>query len=286
MADTYLTISDSNFVTTGTRLGTTISIGRSDNIVTPSGTNVIVKKGISPRLYFSFVKSKLSRNEIKKLKIRTQHLKSLMDSAKEINQTVLYEDSLRLLALTLREQEAAVVGYDRFVKKSDIDKFRNRVCLKIGFCKVENYTRPIPAKVRDILTSVRKRELFDEYWVLFTDPNQKGAAKTDAEKKADRERAKDPILFGKYMYDEENYYYLASWEDEYCDLTLDKFIDEMNKEKSAKEYAVEKIAFIDADTAESVKAEAARKWNLFHQGMLRTEPPKEHKKPKSWWKFW
>ena len=105
------------------------------------------------------------------------------------------------------------------------------------------------------------------------------------EKKADRERAKDPILFGKYMYDEENYYYLADWVDEYCDLTLAKFVDEMNKAKPAVEYAVEKIPFVDEDSAEAIKTEAARRWNLFHGPRISDPPKVEQPKKRRWWPF-
>ena len=268
---------------TGSTIQTPLIWSRSDSISTPSGTSVQIKKeGISPRLYFSFVKSKLTTSEIKRLKIRTQNLKALMDNAKEANQTVLYEDSLRLMAIALREQEAAAAGFAKYVKKADIDRFRSKVSLPIGFCKVENFVRPIPAKAQRVLSSARKKELFDEYWVLFTDPKNNSIGKTEAEKAA----ARDPILFGKYMYDEERYYYLTDWVDEFCDLTLDKFIDELNKEKTAEVYDVSKVDDIDEDTADMIKKEAARKWKMFHGPLTLTASGESGVKKKSWWKFW
>jgi hypothetical protein len=54
-------------------------------------------------------------------------------------------------------------------------------------------------------------------------------AEMEANKIAEAERRKDPILFG-VIRGSRKLYYLGSWEDEYCDLTLDKFIEQFGEE--------------------------------------------------------
>lgn len=41
---------------------------------------------------------------------------------------------------------------------------------------------------------------------------------------------KDPILFGKIK-ETDKLYFIADWQDEHCDLTFDKLIDFMGKDK-------------------------------------------------------
>jgi len=44
----------------------------------------------------------------------------------------------------------------------------------------------------------------------------------------EKEKAKDPILFG-VMKNSRNLYFIADWEDEYCDLTLSKMLNVLGK---------------------------------------------------------
>ena len=55
---------------------------------------------------------------------------------------------------------------------------------------------------------------------------------------AKEKRSRDPILFGVLKSDKNNvvvdrFYYLGDWVDEYCDLTLDKMVNEV-REKNGK----------------------------------------------------
>lgn len=74
-------------------------------------------------------------------------------------------------------------------------------------------------------------------YVVFTDYTGKVERTIEKER-----REKDPILFGTFQKQRGNtrnsgnlindrFYYLGDWEDEYCDLTMDKFLKEVGKEK-------------------------------------------------------
>ena len=71
------------------------------------------------------------------------------------------------------------------------------------------------------------KNLFDEFYIVCTDYNGRLSKQIKKER-----REKDPILFGAFL-DRNNeainerFYYIGSWVDEYCDLTLDKMVAEM-----------------------------------------------------------
>ncbi|EQL11139.1 Uncharacterised protein [Clostridioides difficile] len=66
-------------------------------------------------------------------------------------------------------------------------------------------------------------------YVLFTDYTGKITKEISKER-----RDKDPILFGVFSDEKsraivDRFYYLGDWEDEYCDLTLEKMINDYKK---------------------------------------------------------
>lgn len=75
----------------------------------------------------------------------------------------------------------------------------------------------------------KTKDLFDQMYIVFTDYTGKEERKIAAEKKD-----KDPILFGTFQDRKQKvcvdrFYYLGDWVDEYCDLTLDKMINQTEK---------------------------------------------------------
>lgn len=65
----------------------------------------------------------------------------------------------------------------------------------------------------------------------------------DVERQIEKERReKDPIIFGTFQNKDtdtiiDRFYYLGDWVDEFCDLTLDKFVNEMS-EATGREVAI------------------------------------------------
>src|SRR5271165_5267452 len=53
-------------------------------------------KRIGPKLYFNYVKSKLAKTQVKKLKARLTKLQALVKSADETGQKALYEEFSRM----------------------------------------------------------------------------------------------------------------------------------------------------------------------------------------------
>jgi hypothetical protein len=143
---------------------------------------------------------------LKKLEFSYKILKREIELVKEYNITncVQYED----LKLGIRNVE------DKAVK----------------IIELKNYIRDIPDEVVKLLSKLQKNNVFDQYYIVFTDYTH------ETSKHVERERQKkDPILFGAFLDNDdkrstpdihERLYFLADWEDEYCNLTYDKLLEE------------------------------------------------------------
>lgn len=127
-----------------------------------------------------------------------------------------------------REREVVRAGVTKFVYRSDIEDYIDNVSKDdVKIIELKNYERDIPNEIVEVVERVGK--YFDNLYVLFTDYTGKVERQIKKE-----ERTKDPILFGVFRNNEtrtviERFYYLGDWEDEYCSLTLDKMVGEMNE---------------------------------------------------------
>ncbi|HXN74858.1 MAG TPA: hypothetical protein VN855_00005, partial [Candidatus Acidoferrum sp.] len=167
----------------------------------------------------------------------------------------LYETLSKMLVVAVRESEAAACGYDVFVNQKDVTKFMGLVTEDdtshknpVFFKKLEEFPRALPAKIQKTVKSVQSKGLFDELWVLYLDYSGEEIKSTK-----EKIREKDPILFGKFSYDDQRLYFVADWIDEYCDLTLSKFVDEMKQNDG--EYETSSMGEITPEYLERIKEE-------------------------------
>lgn len=132
-----------------------------------------------------------------------------------------------------REREVRALGVDTFVYTDDIDNYITNVEHRtVKLADLKDFPREIPDEVLPIIQTFNS--LFDRLVIMFTDYTDEVGQQI-----AKSDRDKDPILFGVYLdetagYAMERMYFLADWEDEYCDLTLDKLIEE-NRELTGGE---------------------------------------------------
>ena len=138
----------------------------------------------------------------------------------------------------MRELKAASFGFNTIVYKSDIEKFITDISKHpVKIIELSKYTREVDDSVIDKLMLAKDNELFDEYYVLFTDYSMK-----ETKQIAKARRDKDPILFGAFKSQdknnipEERFFYIGDWVDEYCDLTLEEMLTqyETSQYKGAK----------------------------------------------------
>lgn len=179
---------------------------------------------IEPAKYFEMVKEKKNQNTDEILNKFYESCIVLLDKYKKTGQELSIKKLMFIINCIPKERELLKLGYDIFIYKDDIEEYINSVQNKvIKIIELKNYSREIPDELVD--TIERTRDIFNgNFYVLFTDYTGK------EERRVEKERQeKDPILFGIFKHDRDlndRFYYLGDWEDQYCDLTLEKLINE------------------------------------------------------------
>ena len=163
----------------------------------------------------------------KKLEILDDRLEAHQAAIKEaraMGQTALAE---QLEAETsYKETEAILVaaGYKEVITEEQLIGFIEKCEKGLAMDWVKNFTRLIPQDVRAKKTLMDVLNAFDNYVILHFDPLKKNSSLT----KKEIEKKKDPILFG-VVKGSRKLYHVASWKDEYCDLTFSDLVDKFGK---------------------------------------------------------
>lgn len=154
------------------------------------------------------------------------YLKAVHDAA-SVGQTALMENLLRGMVTSKYEAVLYSEGLYYVVTEQQIVDFVKKCEKGIKLDYIKNFTRPLPSEVIEKINKINNLEIFDNYVVLYYDPDGKIYQET-AHEEAKR---RDPILFG-VIAGSNKLYYIADWVDEYCDLTLEKFIDVIGVKKN------------------------------------------------------
>lgn len=138
------------------------------------------------------------------------------------------------LACCEKEHALLQLGLSKYVMQDDVKFYMEQVNSNVKLVELPLYEREIPDEIVKVIEQV-KPIFGDGLWVLYTDYSMTEKDKKSQQAAVDRARmSKDPILFGVFYSEEdrtmnERYYVLADWIDEYCDLTMEKFMEELRK---------------------------------------------------------
>lgn len=183
-------------------------------------------KGLPPQDFFQQIKDKQQRITLQML---VAVKASLADEIKQFLDNGQVESAARLLFhLNCINREQAVIdsGLTTYVYRDDLDVFITSVSKNVvKIIDLAHYERKIPKEQSEQIQKVK--DLFDEVYIVFTDYTG-----VEERKVAHKDRAKDPIAFGAFKSKDNKiwnhrFYYICDWTDDYCDLTLDKFVAEM-----------------------------------------------------------
>jgi hypothetical protein len=148
-----------------------------------------------------------------------EHYEKALEQAKTMGQVALLQRLVDLLDTVKGEAVLIAMGLKKYVTEKNVIDFYEKVGedknLKLTWIK--NFNRIIPEEVYEAKKDVDERKIFDNYVILHYDPKDNGEKLTKEEK----EKKKDPILFG-VIKNSRKLYYVADWKDEYCDLTLEE----------------------------------------------------------------
>lgn len=197
---------------------------------------------VTPTVYFNYVKDKKKDIADENLQMVADNCLTLLNKAKLTGQTKQAKKIFNHYSLIMRELKAASFGFDTIVYKSDIEKFITKISHHpVKIIELENYPREVDDSVIEKLMIAKENELFDEYYVIFTDYSDK-----EAKKVAKERRDKDPILFGSFKSVDDNdipenrFFYIGDWKDDYCELTLEEMLTQYEKsEKAGAKYTIE-----------------------------------------------
>ena len=186
-------------------------------------------KEISPSQYFDYLKGAKQQVTTDALKESFEVFVSLAEKYRKTGQV----DSIKrlcFLADTLTKEEKVIeLGINTFIYKDTIEDYIENVANKtVKIIELSRYMREVPDEICEVVE--KTKDLFDNFYVVFTDYTGKEERKTQKER-----RDKDPILFGVFRNNTsvaDRFYFLGDWIDEYCDLTLDKLVEEYKNKKS------------------------------------------------------
>ena len=155
-----------------------------------------------------------------------KYLKAI-HNAKLIGQTALAEKLMREMVANKYESFLYSEGYYYVVTEEQVVNFAKKSERGISIDYMKNFIRPIPSDVVDKISEADQLEVFDNFVIMHYDPKGQAKQLTAKEEQAKR---RDPIVFG-VIAGSNKLYYITDWVDEYCDLTLEKFVDTLKTTK-------------------------------------------------------
>lgn len=201
---------------------------------------------MNPQEYFNTIKGKIHSVDDEQLKLVYLNCLELLTKYRITGQTKGIKKLMFHIDCVEKERKIVSYGINRFVYRDDIEFYINQVADDaVKIIDIESYEREIPDDVVKIIERVKG--LFDQLYIVFTDYTGEVERQVQEER-----REKDPILFGVFQNTAarsviDRFYYLADWVDEYCDLTLDKMVNETAK---AGHRNIEHVISTPSDLAE------------------------------------
>jgi hypothetical protein len=186
------------------------------------------RRVVSPKILFNVVKGTLTEVEKKAVEEEILKFRRLYEATLRSGQLALNERSRDKMLELVKIREAAALNYTTYVSKKTVEQFIRNVAGKTAYFKpLREFPRAIPDEVMEKLTLAQEQGIFESFHILYLDYTKEAdSVKSTAQKVKD----KDPILFGVLLEDSDKLFYIADWIDEYCDLTLEAFVKQMQDE--------------------------------------------------------
>ena len=189
------------------------------------------EKVITPSQYFEYLKGAKNVITTEALKNSYDVFLKLAEKYKKLGQVESLKKLCFLADTLVKEEKLIDMGISTYIYKDTIEDYIEHVADKtVKIVELSRYMREVPDELID--TVEKTKNLFDEFYIIFTDYTGKEERKVDKER-----RDKDPILFGVFKNDSnvaDRFYFLGDWVDEFCDLTLDKMVEQYKEKYDGK----------------------------------------------------
>lgn len=172
------------------------------------------KDTITPSQYFENLKNAKQTITTDALKNSYSIFIKLAKKYDELGQTEFKTESLKkidfLVDVLSKEEKLIDIGVTTFIYKDVIEDYIENIADKtVKIIEMSRYMRKIPDDLVEVVD--KTKELFDEFYVVFTDYTGQEERKVEKER-----RDKDPILFGAFKNGSnvsERFYFLGDWVD-------------------------------------------------------------------------
>lgn len=179
--------------------------------------------------FFSAVKG--AAEHLERAEERAVGFAHALHSARAAGQVALIEQLTGRVDAVRAETRLLAIGFDKYLTEETLVEFARKSDRGVRLDWVSNFTRIIPPNVVEKKVQCDADHIFDAWVVLHYDPEGKATVMTAQERKEEVARKRDPILFG-LLEGSRRLYYIADWDDEYCDLTLEKVADILGADPS------------------------------------------------------
>lgn len=194
---------------------------------------------LTPSQYFKKIKELQDSITTESLNETISLSLEILDKLRKTGQKALAEKLMKKVAMLIKEKNASLLGYTDIIKTNDLYVWiheietAEREGKKVSAIKVaalEDYMRVIPSDVVDKVS--KAKSVFDKFYIVFTDYTGETERHIEQTK-----QDKDPIIFGAFLTERDNgrvgpsdhLFFIADWEDEYCNLTLTQLIESFRK---------------------------------------------------------
>jgi hypothetical protein len=147
-----------------------------------------------------------------------------LKQAHDMGQESLAQNLISSMFINKYESILYAGGIRHKVTEDQVVNFVKKAEKGVRLDYIKNFVRPLPEAAVAAKKSADKLLVFDNYVILHFDPELKSFAETLAEQEKKRQKKADPIMFG-VISGSKDLYYITDWIDDYCDLTLDKFVE-------------------------------------------------------------
>lgn len=147
-----------------------------------------------------------------------------LKQAHDLGQEALAQNLVSSMFINKYESILFAGGIRHKVTENQVVRFVRKAEKGLRLDYIKNFARPLPESAVAAKKSADKLLVFDNYVILHFDPELKSFAEMQADIEKQRQKKADPIMFG-VISGSKNLYYITDWVDDYCDLTLDKFVE-------------------------------------------------------------
>lgn len=187
-----------------------------------------------------FVSVKHTKEQLEKIDDRIENYKTLVTNAIAGGQKALEEKLLREIEIIGYESQLYGLGYTKVVTEEQLVKFVKMTERGLRLDWIKNFTRVLPDDVLKKKKELDAHKIFDNWLILHYDKENKHNDKTEKEKKIEKEKKKDPILFG-VIKGSRKLYFIAEWIDEICDLQFKDIAKQLGVAEMKKSEITNKI---------------------------------------------